>query len=105
VPKSIADALVLRATRSSGGRGVAVTDGAMAAATAELARLEGIHACFEGGATLAALRQLVTNGHVQADERVVLFNTGTGLKNARAAAGMKIATVRSYADLRKRLHG
>ncbi len=105
VPKAIADALVLRATRSSGGRGVAVTDGAMAAATAELARLEGIHACFEGGATLAALRQLVTNGHIQPDERVVLFNTGTGLKNARAAAGMKVATVRSYAELRKRLHG
>ena len=105
VPKAIGDALVLRAVKSSGGRGVAVTDGAIAAATAELARLEGIHACFEGGATLAALRRLVAAGHVRADERVVLFNTGTGLKNPRGATGMKIATVRSYAELRKRLRG
>jgi threonine synthase len=105
VPKAIADMLVLRATKASEGRGVAVTDGAMAAATSELAKLEGIYACFEGGATLAALRQLVAHGHVNSDERVVLFNTGTGLKNPRAAMGMKIATVRSYAELRKRLRG
>ena len=105
VPKAIADRLVLRAVRSSGGRGVSVTDGAMVAATGELARLEGIHACFEGGATVAALRQLVANSHVQPDERVVLFNTGTGLKNPRGATGAKIATVRSYAELRKRLRG
>ena len=105
VPRAIADALVLRATRSYGGRGVAVTDEAMVAGAAELARLEGIPACFEGGATLAALRQLVANRHVHPDERVVLFNTGTGLKNPRGATGTKIATVRSYAELRKRLRG
>lgn len=105
VPRAIADRLVLKATRASGGRGVAVTDEAILAATAELARAEGIHACFEGGATLAALRKLVADGHVKADERVVLFNTGTGLKNPRGTTSVKIATVRSYADLRKRLRG
>ena len=103
VPRAIADRLVLRATRATGGRGVAVTDEAMVAATAELARREGIHACFEGGATLAALRRLVADGHVKRDERVVLFNTGTGLKNPRSAVGVKIPTVRSYAELKKRL--
>jgi len=103
VPRAIADRLVLKATRASGGRGSAVTDEAMIAATAELARLEGIHACFEGGATWAALKRLVADGHVKKDDRVVLFNTGTGLKNPRSAVGTKIATVRSYADLRKRL--
>jgi threonine synthase len=105
VPRAIGDRLVLKATRASGGRGVAVTDEAMIAATAELARLEGIHACFEGGATLAALKRLVAEGHVKPDERVVLFNTGTGLKNPRSSVGAKIATVRSYAELRKRLRG
>ena len=105
VPRAIGDRLVLKATRASGGRGVAVTDEAMIAATAELARSEGIHACFEGGATLAALKKLVADGHVQRDERVVLFNTGTGLKNPRSAVGAKVATVRSYAELRKRLRG
>jgi threonine synthase len=105
VPKAIGDALVLRATKASGGLGLAVTDGALVAATGELARLEGIHACFEGGATLAALHRLVTDGHVKRDERVVLFNTGTGLKNPRSTMGAKVATVRSYAELRKRLRG
>ena len=105
VPRAIADRLVLRAARDTGGRGVAVPDDAIIAATAELARKEGIHACFEGGATLAALKRLVANGHVKADERVVLFNTGTGLKNPRSAVGVKVATVRSYAELRKRLRG
>ncbi len=105
VPKAIADRLVLKATRDSGGRGLAVTDEPMIAATADLARQEGIHACFEGGASLAALRQLVADGHVKSDERVVLFNTGTGLKNPRSAVVGKIATVRSYPELRKRLHG
>ena len=105
VPKAIGDRLVLQATRASGGRGVAVPDEAIVAATAELAKREGIHACFEGGATLAALRRLVQDGHVKSDERVVLFNTGTGLKNPRSAVSTKIATVRSYAELRKRLRG
>jgi len=103
VPRAIADRLVLKATKTTGGRGVTVTDDAMIAATAELARKEGIHACFEGGATLAALKVLVADGHVKNDERVVLFNTGTGLKNPRSAVGVKVATVRSYAELRKRL--
>ena len=103
VPRAIADRLVLRAARATGGRGVAVADEAMIAATAELARSEGIHACFEGGATLAALRRLVADGHVKPDERVVLFNTGTGLKNPRAGMGAKIATVRSLSDLREKL--
>ena len=105
VPSAIGDRLVLKAARASGGQGVAVTDEVIIAATAELARTEGIHACFEGGATLAALRRLVADGHVQKDERVVLFNTGTGLKNPRSATGAKVATVRSYAELRKRLRG
>jgi len=103
VPRTVGDRLVLRATRDSGGRGVAVSDEATVSSTAELARREGIHACFEGGATLAALKGLVASGHIGADERVVLFNTGTGLKNPRSTIGVKVATVRSYAELRKRL--
>jgi threonine synthase len=45
-----------------------------------LAALEGIDACPEGGASLAALRRLQTSGHVGPRDIVVLFNTGTGLK-------------------------
>ena len=46
-----------------------------------LARLEGVLACLEGAATVAAADRLVRQGWIRPDERVVLFNTGTGLKD------------------------
>jgi threonine synthase len=81
VPKVYADLLVLRAIRESGGTGIAVSEEAMVAAQNELACKEGVFACLEGAATLAGLHCLVEAGEVDADERVVLFNTGTGLKS------------------------
>jgi threonine synthase len=83
VPGAIGDRLILRAVRESRGTAVAVTDDEMAAAQLEIARGEGIFACPEGGATLAALRRLVDSGQIDREERVVLFNTGTGLKYPR----------------------
>jgi threonine synthase len=80
VPKSFADQLILRDLRDSEGTAVAVSDEEILAAQAELAALEGIFAAPEGAATLAALKQLVNRGWIEPDERVVLFNTGTGLK-------------------------
>jgi threonine synthase len=80
VPASLGDFLMLRALRASGGRAVAVEDREMVEAAAMMARHEGIDACPEGGASLAALLRLKAAGAVGADERVVLFNTGTGLK-------------------------
>ena len=79
-PGAIGDHLILRAVRDSGGQALAVTDDEMAEGQLAMARSEGIFACPEGGATYAALRKLVDSGGVDADERVVLFNTGTGLK-------------------------
>jgi len=105
VPKALGDSLVLKAARESRGTGVAVEDDAMRAAVSEFARLEGIGACYEGGATLAALHQLVQGGSVKRDETVVLFNTGTPLKNPRPAVGMKVATVESSAELEEHLKG
>ncbi len=80
VPKSFADALILRDIRFTGGTAVAVSDEAILEAQRMLGRLEGIFAAPEGAATLAALQQLVAQKWVKPDERVVLFNTGTGLK-------------------------
>jgi threonine synthase len=80
VPSAIGDHLILRAVRESGGCAVAVSDSEMAAAQLEMARGEGIFACPEGGATLAAAHELVASGSIASDDRVVLFNTGTGLK-------------------------
>lgn len=80
VPALFADRLVLRAVRESNGTALAVSDEEISAAQRELARVEGIFAAPEGAATVAALRHLKAGGWVQPEERIVLFNTGSGLK-------------------------
>jgi threonine synthase len=52
------------------------------AARGMIAAAEGIQACLEGAATVAALHKLLASGWVKSDERVVCLNTGTGLKDA-----------------------
>jgi len=80
VPKSFADALILRDLRESNGEAVAVSDNEILLAQKQLGRLEGIFAAPEGAATLAALIKLVQKKWIEPEERVVLFNTGSGLK-------------------------
>lgn len=80
VPKSFADRLILESLYQSEGTAVAVSDAAITEAQKELAKAEGIFAAPEGAATLAALKILVSQKWIQPDERVVIFNTGTGLK-------------------------
>ncbi len=86
VPSPFADDLILRALRASGGAAVAVEEGEILSGMREIARAEGIDACPEGGAALAGLRQLVAGGHLDAAAKVVLFNTGTGLKHPELRA-------------------
>jgi threonine synthase len=80
VPKAIGDFLILDALRKSGGAAVAVTDEELIAATKEIGSLEGIFCAPEGAACLPALRELIETGEVSARDRVVLFNTGSGVK-------------------------
>ncbi|MEV8504076.1 threonine synthase [Actinoplanes sp. NPDC051475] len=80
VPKALGDFLVLRAVRETGGTAVAVTDEALLAEQRTLARDEGTFICPEGAACLAAARDLRESGFIGAGERVVVLNTGTGLK-------------------------
>jgi threonine synthase len=63
---------------------VAVTDEETHRAWQEFAALTGIFAAPEGAATYAALKQLVATRWVQPHERVVLFNTGSGVKYLEA---------------------
>ena len=81
VPGSLGDFLILEAIRRSGGEALTVEDREMIEAAGMIGSREGIDACPEGGATLAALRILVGTRSVGRDETVVLFNTGTGLKD------------------------
>jgi threonine synthase len=80
VPAAIGDYLILHAVRASGGTAVAVGDDEIAEAQLALGRLTGINAAPEGAATFAAVPHLVASGFLRGDERVVLFNTGSGLK-------------------------
>jgi threonine synthase len=80
VPKAIGDFLILDAIRESEGAAIAVTDEELVAGARELARREGIFAAPEGGACVPALRKLIERGKVKLGERVVLFNTGSGIK-------------------------
>jgi len=80
VPSLFADRLVLRCLRESHGNAVSVSEEAILSAQKELARLEGILAAPEGAATLAGLKKLMKSGEINEQEKIVLFNTGTGLK-------------------------
>jgi len=87
VPKALGDFLVLDAVRRSGGAAVAVSDEEMIEAGVELASDEGVFAAPEGGACVAALKKLLGSGFLKPDERIVIYNTGSGLKYLEAYSG------------------
>ena len=81
VPAAFADDLILQAVRASKGDAITVSDDEIRSSILELTRSEGIDACPEGAATLAGLRRLIAEQRIDAGSRIVLFNTGTGLKH------------------------
>ena len=80
VPKAIGDFLILDALRKSGGTAVSVTDDDLIKATREIGAAEGVFCAPEGAACLPALRKLIEMDQVKLSDRVVLFNTGSGVK-------------------------
>jgi threonine synthase len=80
VPAPFADRLILRALRESAGAAIAVSEDEIRAAQNEIAQLEGVLACPEGAATYAGLKRMVQADRISPTARVVLFNTGSGLK-------------------------
>ena len=80
VPLPFAHRLILRALYESGGTAVAVSDEKIAQAQKRLAETEGIFAAPEGAATLAGAVKLRAFGWLDPGSRIVLYNTGTGLK-------------------------
>ena len=84
VPKAVGDFLILDALRASGGTAVAVSDEELIEAVHDIGAVEGVFCAPEGAACLPALRKLVESGEVNKHERVVLFNTGSGVKYMEA---------------------
>ena len=80
VPKALGGFLVLEAIRETNGCAVSVTDEEILHWQRRLAREEGLFVCPEGAATAAAAARLTADGWIEHGERVVLLNTGTGLK-------------------------
>ncbi len=80
VPRAIADFLILRSIRESGGTAVSVTDKEMVDDMLVMGKLEGVSAAPEGAASLSALRRLIADGKIKKHETVVIFNTGGALK-------------------------
>jgi len=80
VPKAYGDFIILDIVRKSNGTAIAVSDESIMDAVKEMASDEGIFACPEGAAALAAYKQLLASGFLSPSDKVVLFNTGSGYK-------------------------
>jgi threonine synthase len=84
VPRAVGDFLMLRAIRESRGTAVAVPEEQIAAETFESTQLTGIFFCPEGAAAIFAAKMLADAGWLKPQHRVVIFNTGSGLKYAES---------------------
>jgi threonine synthase len=84
VPKAIGDFLMLKILRESNGGATSIADEEMIRVSREVAATEGLFVCPEGAACFAALRLLRRSGKIASGERVVIFNTGSGIKYLEA---------------------
>ena len=80
VPKAIGDFIMLKILHESNGGAIAVDDAEMIRAVREVGRAEGLFVAPEGAACFAALQSLRGAGKIEKGERVVIFNTGSGIK-------------------------
>jgi threonine synthase len=80
VPKPYGDSIILEIVRASGGKALALDDATILASILDYAKHEGIFLSPEGAAATAAYDQLLATGELTPTDRVVLFNTGAGLK-------------------------
>jgi threonine synthase len=80
VPKALGDFLVLQAVRETGGTCVAVSDADTMWGLERISRQEGAFICPEGAALVGAARMLLRDGWLNAGQRVLLLNTGAGIK-------------------------
>jgi threonine synthase len=57
-----------------------VDDDEMIRITRDVGSAEGLFVAPEGAACFAALKALLATGKIAPDERIVIFNTGAGIK-------------------------
>ena len=80
VPKPYGDYIMLDILRESNGLAISIPDDAILASLRDWAKNEGVLLCPEGAAATAAYAHLLETGALKPEDRVVIFNTGAGLK-------------------------
>src|SRR5271168_3122104 len=80
VPKPYGDYIILDILAKSGGKAIAADDEAILQSILDYARHEGIFLSPEGATATAAYDTLIASGELKPTDKVVLFNTGAGLK-------------------------
>ncbi len=80
VPKAVGDFMIIDALRESKGTAVSVSDQELTEAVKEIGSSEGLFVAPEGAACLPALRNLIEQEFVKEDEKVLIYNTGAGVK-------------------------
>jgi threonine synthase len=80
VPKPYGDSIMLEILRESAGVALALSDEKILESLKDWARHEGVFLSPEGAAATAAYDHLLATGFLKPEDRVVLFNTGSGLK-------------------------
>ena len=76
VPKTIADFLILRAVRQSGGTAVSIPESEIESMQQRAGRREGLLVGPEGAASLIAVEKLMQEGLIEDGQRVLVFQTG-----------------------------
>ena len=90
---------VLARIRKHGGAALAVSTRDAFAAVDELARDEGIFACPESATALAGVRKAVEQRLIGAEDRIVVVNTGSGLKSIPAFEPTRFPVITSSAEI------
>ena len=80
VPFPYASEQILKVLRESGGAALEVDDSDILDSMRTFGKMEGLNVCPEGATTLAGLEKLIESGWVDKSEKVLLYNTGSGLK-------------------------
>jgi len=80
VPKPYGDYIILEIVRESGGTVAALDDQTILQSLLDWSKHEGLLLSPEGAAATAAYDHLLATGFLTPSERVVIFNTGAGLK-------------------------
>jgi threonine synthase len=96
------DELILDIIRQSGGLTLGLEDAKTLASLRDWARHEGILLSHDGAGATAAYDQLIANGWLSREEKVVIFNTGAGLNYADViAAATQLETPSTTNDVER----